>query len=306
MKQQDILKEVKKIIYGKDDVIIMVLTAMISGGHILIEDVPGVGKTTMALAFSKALGLDYGRVQFTPDVLPSDITGFTLYDKTTGEMKYQQGNVFHNIFLADELNRASSRTQSALLEAMEEGQVTVDGQTHKLPTPFIVFATQNPSGAAGTSLLPDSQMDRFTVRISMGYPSVKSEIAMLGARNSNRDRSVEQICTAEEFAKMREEASGIYMSDSILEYIVNLINETRTNHLIDRGASPRATIALAEMAKAHAYVHGKEFVTPDDVLNVFDKVIAHRIILASEADIKGVRVDDVLKEVVNRVAKPKV
>lgn len=306
MKQQEILGEIKKIIYGKDEVIIMVLTAMIAGGHVLIEDVPGVGKTTMALAFSKALGLDYGRVQFTPDVLPSDITGFTLYDKDTGEMKYQMGNVFHNIFLADELNRASSRTQSALLEAMEEGQVTVDGKTYKLPEPFFVFATQNPSGAAGTSLLPDSQMDRFTVRISMGYPSVKSEIAMLGARNSEKSKTVNQICTAEEFKKMCEEASGIYMSTSILEYIVNLINETRTNPLIDRGASPRATIALAEMAKAHAYVHGKEFVTPDDVLNVFDKVIAHRIILSPEADIRGVRVDEVVKEVVSRVAKPKV
>lgn len=307
MKQQEILGEIKKIIYGKDEVIIMVLTAMIAGGHVLIEDVPGVGKTTMALAFSKALGLDYGRVQFTPDVLPSDITGFSIYDKQTGTMKYQKGNVFHNLFLADELNRASSRTQSALLEAMEEGQVTVDDNTYALPVPFITFATQNPSGAAGTSMLPDSQMDRFTVRISMGYPSVKSEIAMVASRQNNlKEKEIEQVCTAEDMRVMQEDCKKVFVSDVMLEYIVNLVSATRNNPLIERGASPRATLALTDMAKAHAYVRGKEFITPDDVKNVFLPVIAHRILITSEADIQGAKVDDILKKIIDSVATPKV
>lgn len=304
-KSEAIFKEVKKKIYGKDMTILMVLTAMISGGHVLIEDVPGVGKTTMALAFSRAMGLNYGRVQFTPDVLPSDITGFSIYDKETGTMKYQAGSVFHNLFLADELNRASSRTQSALLEAMEEGQVTVDDKTYALPDPFITFATQNPSGAAGTSLLPDSQMDRFTVRISMGYPSIKSEMAMLASRQSE-SKEIEQVCTAEEMKQMQIESKSVFVSEPMLEYIVKLVAATRENELIERGASPRATLALTEMAKAHAYVRGKTFITPEDVQNVFIPVIAHRILLSSEAEIQLVKVDDLLKKIIDRVATPKV
>lgn len=306
-KADAIFQEVKKKIYGKDNVIRMALTAMLSGGHILIEDVPGVGKTTLALAFSKAMGLDYGRVQFTPDVLPSDITGFSIYDKETGTMKYQKGNVFHNLFLADELNRASSRTQSALLEAMEERQVTVDDNTYELPDPFITFATQNPSGAAGTSLLPDSQMDRFTVRISMGYPSVKSEIAMLAARNNDKiDKEVQQVCSAEDLKEMQAECRNVNVSDLMLAYIVDLINATRNNNLIERGASPRATISLTEMAKAHAYIKGNEYVTPEDVQAVFIPVIAHRILITPEADIQGVNVEEIMQNVIKTVATPKV
>lgn len=311
-KSDEILNEIKKRIYGKDPTILMILTSIIAGGHVLIEDVPGVGKTTMALAFSKAMGLDYGRVQFTPDVLPSDITGFTIYDKETATMKYQEGAIFHNLFLADELNRASSRTQSALLEAMEEGQTTVDGKTYKLPEPFIVFATQNPSGAAGTSLLPDSQMDRFTIKISMGYPSIKSEMAMITAKNLEKSgeagdtKVVQQVCSAKDLKDMQTEAGSIFVSDVMIEYIVKLIYATRENPLIDRGASPRATIALTEMAKAHAYVKGKDFVTPEDVQAVFLPTIAHRILISSEADIQGVKVEELLKKVIDTVATPKV
>lgn len=311
-KADEILSEIKKRIYGKDPTILMILTSIIAGGHVLIEDVPGVGKTTMALAFSKAMGLDYGRVQFTPDVLPSDITGFTIYDKETASMKYQEGAIFHNLFLADELNRASSRTQSALLEAMEEGQVTVDGKTYSLPEPFITFATQNPSGAAGTSLLPDSQMDRFTIRISMGYPSLKSEMAMITAKNLEKSgeagdsKVVQQVCSASDLKDMQKEAGSIFVSDVMIEYIVKLIYATRENPLIDRGASPRATIALTEMAKAHAYVKGKDFVTPEDVQAVFLPTIAHRILISSEADIQGVKVEELLKKVIDTVATPKV
>ena len=207
-KTNEIITEIKKVICGKDYVILLALAGILSGGHVLIEDVPGVGKTTMAVAFSRAMGLDYGRVQFTPDVLPSDITGFSVFDKRTQSMQYQPGSIFHNLFLADELNRASSRTQSALLEAMEEGQVTVDGNTYALPKPFTVFATQNPSGASGTSLLPDSQMDRFAIRISMGYPSATDEKAMLESRKEgfNPISAVRRLCSAMELSMMPAEA----------------------------------------------------------------------------------------------------
>ena len=224
---ENIVKEVKKVINGKDSVIAQALTGILAGGHVLMEDVPGVGKTTLALAFSKTMGLNFGRVQFTPDVLPSDITGFSLLDKQTNQMKYQPGAIFHNLFLADELNRASSRTQSALLEAMEEGSVTVDGNTYLLPKPFTVFATQNPTGASGTSLLPDSQMDRFMIRISMGYPSSTAEKAMLEARKNgiNPMDSVKQVCNMDTILRMQSEANNVFVHDKIVDYIITLINK---------------------------------------------------------------------------------
>lgn len=305
-KALEIHKEIKKKIFGKDQTILMVLTAMIAGGHVLIEDVPGVGKTTMALSFSKTMGLDYGRVQFTPDVLPSDISGFSIYDKTTATMRYQPGSVFHNLFLADELNRASSRTQSALLEAMEEGQVTVDGKTYMLPEPFITFATQNPSGAAGTSLLPDSQMDRFMIKVSMGYPSTQSEVSMVLSRQGNNSQDINQVCTAQEMRQMQLMAKNTYIHEQVVVYIVNLINATRQHPLIKRGASPRATIALTDMAKAFAFVKDQKFVTPDEVKSVFAQVIAHRIILSNEAEMKGINVNDVLNQILSTVHPPKV
>ncbi len=297
-----IVEEVKKVICGKDDVIELVMTAILAGGHVLIEDVPGVGKTTMALAFSRTMGLDYGRVQFTPDVLPSDILGFSVFDKDTHEMHYQKGAIFHNLFLADELNRASSRTQSALLEAMEEGQVTIDEKTYPLPSPFIVFATQNPSGSAGTSLLPDSQMDRFTVRISMGYPANSDEKAMLMNRQDGRDplKDVQRICTAEDMMRMQDEAAKIHVRDKLFDYIVALSDATRNHPDLERGASPRATLALTAMAKAYAYMHDHDYVSDEDVQTVFVPVISHRLLLTPEAEFNDVKTDDIAKEIIKK------
>ena len=307
-KTNEIIAEIRTVICGKDIVILQALAGILSGGHVLIEDVPGVGKTTMALAFSRAMGLDYGRVQFTPDVLPSDITGFSVYDKNTQSMKYQPGSVFHNLFLADELNRASSRTQSALLEAMEEGQVTVDGNTYALPKPFTVFATQNPSGASGTSLLPDSQMDRFAIRVSMGYPSPKDEKAMLEDRKDGNNplHSVRCICSARELLAMQEEVSHVFVGEAMLDYIIALVGKTRSHPDLERGASPRATLALTAMAKAYAYVFHRNYVIPNDVQAVFTPVMGHRLILTAEAEVNERRTSDVTKEILKSVPAPKV
>lgn len=305
---EGIIHEVKKVICGKDYVIEETLTAILAGGHILMEDVPGVGKTTLALAFSKTMGLNFGRVQFTPDVLPSDITGFSMYDKNTDTMKYQPGAIFHNLFLADELNRASSRTQSALLEAMEEANVTVDGNTYMLPDPFIVFATQNPTGASGTSLLPDSQIDRFMVRISMGYPSAKYEKAMIEGRKNgiNPMDSVRQQCNAKMLLEMQARVNNIFVHDAVTDYIINLVNKTRGHADLERGASPRATLAFNAMAKAHAYLAGREYAVPKDVQAVFLPVITHRLMLTPEAEVNGKNTTDIAKEILASTFVPKV
>ena len=250
-----VIAEVKKAVVGKDDILAKVLLAILARGHILLEDIPGVGKTTMALAFSKALGLRYNRMQFTPDVLPSDVTGFSLYNKAVGKMEYQPGAVLCNLFLADELNRATSRTQAALLEAMEEGQVTVDGVTHALPRPFIVIATQNPAGASGTQLLPDSQMDRFMVKLSLGYPEPQDELRMLRRKQKgNPLDGVQQALDKAGLAALRAQTDQVYVSDEVLDYIVRLVAGTRTLPELVQGASPRATLAVAAMAKAAARI----------------------------------------------------
>ena len=305
---ESIVKEVKRVIKGKDSVIAQALTGILAGGHVLMEDVPGVGKTTLALAFSKTMGLNFGRVQFTPDVLPSDITGFSLLDKQTNQMKYQPGAIFHNLFLADELNRASSRTQSALLEAMEEGSVTVDGNTYLLPKPFTVFATQNPTGASGTSLLPDSQMDRFMIRISMGYPSSTAEKAMLEARKNgiNPMDSVKQVCDMDTILRMQAEANNVFVHEKIVDYIITLINKTRGHADLERGASPRATLALTSMARTYAYLSGRNFVNPADVQSVFLPVITHRLILTPEAEVNSKVAVDIAKDILKSTFVPKV
>ena len=302
-----IISEVKKAVVGKDRVLIWVMTVILARGHILLEDIPGVGKTTMALAFSRALGLDYGRVQFTPDVLPSDITGYSIYNKDTGEMRYQPGAILCNLFLADELNRATSRTQSALLEAMEEGQVTVDGVSHPIPQPFIVFATQNPTGAAGTQLLPDSQMDRFTVRMSIGYPAPADERNMvLNRQGSNPLEQVRQVVRREELIAMQEQASRVYMKEEIVDYAVSLVGATRNHPLILRGASPRATLSVTAMAKAVAYIQGRDYVVPKDVQAVFVNTVAHRLLMTPEAEAKGITPDSVLEQIQSTAAAPRI
>ena len=303
-----ILDEVKKAVVGKDGVLVMALLAILAGGHILLEDIPGVGKTTMALAFSKALSLKYNRVQFTPDVLPSDIVGFSVYNKATGAMEYKDGAILCNLFLADELNRATSRTQSALLEAMEERNVTVDGVTHPVPDPFVVIATQNPVGASGTQLLPDSQMDRFMVRLSLGYPKPSDEKEMLSRKQlGNPLDNVRCMADKGGLAAMRQEAEHTYVSEKILEYIIRLNNATRTNPAILQGASPRASLAVTSMSKAAAWVQGRDYVLPADVKLIYPATVAHRIILTPDAEAAGRKaeglVEDILKAVPAPVAK---
>ena len=301
-----IIGEVKKVIVGKDRTLLWVLTTILARGHILLEDIPGVGKTTMALAFSKALGLSYSRVQFTPDVLPSDITGYSIYQKETGAMVYQPGAVLTNVFLADELNRATSRTQSALLEAMEEGQVTVDGQTHLLPQPFLVIATQNPTGASGTQLLPDSQMDRFTIRLSIGYPAPQDERELvLGRQQGNPLDQVRQVATRQELVALQNQADSVYVKPEVVEYMVALVGATRTDPMILRGASPRATLSMASMAKAVAMLKGRDFVTPEDVKTVFIDTISHRLLLAPEAEARDISAGKLLQEILRKTAAPK-
>ena len=303
---QRIISQVRHVVVGKDQQLLWVLAAMLAGGHILLEDIPGVGKTTMALAFSKSLGLSYSRVQFTPDVLPSDVTGYSILDQATGTMRYQPGAVLCNLFLADELNRATSRTQSALLEAMEEGQVTVDGVTRALPDPFIVIATQNPTGAAGTQLLPDSQMDRFTVRLSLGYPSPKDEMAMVLNRQGQDPLSqLPQILRPEELALMRREVAQTHVSQEVVRYIVELITATRNNENITRGASPRATLAVTAMAKAVAQLRGRDYAVPRDVQEVFVHTVAHRLLLSEKAESRGMTPQQVLQKILESVQAPR-
>ncbi len=302
-----ILSEVKKAVRGKDRVLIWVLTVILARGHILLEDIPGVGKTTMALAFSRALGLDYGRVQFTPDVLPSDITGYSMLDKETGAMRYQPGAILCNLFLADELNRATSRTQSALLEAMEEGQVTVDGVSHKIPEPFCVFATQNPTGASGTQLLPDSQMDRFTVRLSIGYPAPADERDILLSRQKGNPLAlVQQVVTRDELLSMQQQASEVYLKPELADYIVALVGKTRSDARIARGASPRATLSLSAMAKSVAFVQGRDYVLPKDIQAVFVSTCAHRLLLTAESDAKGLTAEMLLDEILKSTPAPRI
>ena len=301
-----IIGEVKKVIVGKDRTLLWVLTTILARGHILLEDIPGVGKTTMALAFSKALGLEYGRVQFTPDVLPSDITGYSVYQKETGKMIYQPGAVLTNVFLADELNRATSRTQSALLEAMEEGQVTVDGQTYALPQPFFVIATQNPTGASGTQLLPDSQMDRFTIRLSIGYPAPQDEREMvLNRQQGNPLDQVRQVVTRQELLALQDQADAVYIKPDVVDYMVSLISATRNDPMILRGASPRATLSMASMAKAVAMLKGRDYVTPEDVQTVFVDTVSHRLLLAPEAEARDVSEAKLLQEILRKTQAPR-
>ena len=304
---QSVISEVRKVVIGKDEIIIKVLLSILAGGHILIEDIPGVGKTTLALAMSKALSLDYKRMQFTPDVLPSDVVGFTMLNKETNRFEYKKGAAMTNLFLADELNRTSSKTQSALLELMEEGKVTVDGKTYKLPDPYIVIATQNPVGSIGTQMLPESQMDRFIVRLTMGYPNISSEVEMLKTKqNYVSVDSVQPVVSAAELIKAKEIVDAIYINDAVLEYIVRLADATRNNQYLKLGLSPRGTIALLKITKATALLKGRDYVIPDDIHYCFNDVVLHRIILSSKSKVNGLTGEQVLKDILSTVPVPKV
>ena len=304
---QNVIGEVKKVVIGKDEIIIKVLLSILAGGHVLIEDIPGVGKTTLAVALSKALSLDYKRLQFTPDVLPTDVTGFNILNKQTQRFEYKQGAALTNLFLADEINRTSSKTQSALLEIMEEGKVTVDGVTRKAPDPYIVIATQNPIGSIGTQMLPESQMDRFIVRLTMGYPSVESEVMMLKAKQSLVPmNNVQAVVTAEDIIAARKEVENIYVADQVFDYIARLAAATRNHPMIKLGLSPRGTIARLRMTKATALLKGRDYVIPDDVAYTFNDVVLHRVIFNSKAKINGITGAQVLKEILNTVDVPRI
>ncbi|MCI5900831.1 MAG: MoxR family ATPase [Hominisplanchenecus sp.] len=301
----NVIDEVKKAVIGKDACVERVMMAILAGGHILIEDIPGVGKTTMALAFSRACAMSQNRVQFTPDVLPADITGFSIYRKDTGRFEYQPGAVMCNLFLADEINRTSPKTQSALLEVMEEGNVTVDGVTRQVPRPFFVMATQNPIGSSGTQMLPESQLDRFMICISMGYPDIRNEIAILKDRSQGNpvDR-IRPVIQVSDLLAMQEEVERIYIHDVLYNYIAELIALTRRHPMLELGVSPRGTIALTRMLKASAYLAGRNYVIPADVEKVFLTVNAHRVRLNSKARANHVTAEGVLEEILESIPKP--
>ena len=304
-----IVSEIKKAVIGKDETIIKVLLAILAKGHILIEDIPGVGKTTMALAFSKAMSLDYNRMQFTPDVLPTDITGFSIYNKSTGNFEYKPGVAVCNLFLADEINRTSSKTQSALLEIMEEGNITVDGKSYRLPQPYTVIATQNPIGSIGTQMLPESQLDRFMIKLNMGYPDVKSEIKILKSKLGDYGKGVfevKTVVTLNELRTLQKLVENVYINDSIFAYIAYLADATRKHPMISLGLSPRGAISLASMSKASALLCGRDYVIPDDVAFVFNEVAQHRIILERKASLSGLNESAVLNEILRNVSVPKI
>ncbi len=299
-----IREEVKKVIFGKDEVINKVLMAIIGSGHILIDDIPGVGKTTMANAFARAMGLEQKRVQFTPDVMPSDVTGFTMYNKETGKFEYRPGAVMCNLFLADEINRTSPKTQSALLEVMEEGKISVDGATHSIPQPFIVIATQNPEGSIGTQKLPESQLDRFMIRTSMGYPSMEAEVKVIQGKRYNLMDTVKEVITKEELITIREAVKQVYIEENVCMYIAQLVDKSRNNDAVSLGVSPRGSVAIAGISKACAFMHGRDYVVPSDVQEVLPETMSHRIMLNARSRVNKVTEAEVIKDIISAVKVP--
>lgn len=301
-----IINETSKAITGKEEIIKRVLTVILAKGHVLLEDIPGVGKTTLALAISKSIGMEFGRVQFTPDVVPSDITGFTIFDKEAGRFEYQKGAVMCNLFLADEINRTSSKTQSALLEVMQEGKVTVDGVSHNVPEPFTVIATQNPVGTAGTQLLPEAQLDRFMMKVSMGYPTFDEQVKILKFREGKDPLDdITSVVSTDELLNMLKEVNHVFTDEKIYRYITSLIEETRKNEYIRLGISPRGAISLAAAARAWAYIEGRDYVIPEDIDEIFIDVCSHRLVMEPKAKLDGVDAVKVLEEIKNNITAPK-
>ncbi len=307
-KMEKVIEEVKKVIVGKDDVLRQVLYTILAGGHILFEDYPGLAKTLIVKSFAQVLGCQFKRVQFTPDLLPSDITGTYIYDRKSGEFKFMRGPVFTNILLADEINRSPPKTQAALLEAMQEKQVTIEGETYKLEEPFVVIATQNPIEYEGTYPLPEAQLDRFLVKLKVGYPSKKDEIEILKRRMAwKRDEiPLNTVVTKEELLEMRKMVENIYVEDDILDYMVRIVNATRKHVQVEVGASPRGSLALMKLSRARAIVYGRDYVVPDDVKATARIALVHRIILKPEPWIRGVRPGDIVEDVLKKVPVPKV
>ncbi len=307
-KVEDILNEVKKVIVNKDEVLRQVMYAILAGGHILFEDNPGLAKTLIARSFSQAIGFDFKRVQFTPDLLPSDITGTYIYDRKSGEFKFMRGPVFTNLLLADEINRAPPKTQAALLEAMQEKQVTIEGTTYPLNEPFMVIATQNPIEYEGTYPLPEAQLDRFLVKLSVGYPDFQGEMEILKRRIRWRKDEIKlgQVASIEDIMEMRQEVETVFIEDDVLDYLLRIVRATRENAQVEVGASPRGSIAVMKLARARAYVLGRDYVIPDDVKEVTRIALVHRIILKPEPWIRGVRPGDVIEDILKKIPVPKV
>ena len=299
------IDNIKTVIKGKDESLEKCMCVLLAGGHILMEDIPGVGKTTLALAFSRALSLKQKRMQFTPDVLPSDVTGYHVLQKETGKYVYYPGAVMCNLFLADEINRTSPKTQSALLEVMEEGTVTIDAVRREVPQPFMVIATENPTGSSGTQMLPESQMDRFMIRMSLGYPKPEDEISMLKSKKEMSVDDIQPTLTVDEILSMKKQVEQVYMHDLVYQYLVSLVNATRHHQLLALGVSPRGTIALSRMASAYAYMHGRDYVVPDDIAAVFLDVCQHRVILNTKARVGNVTAEQILNQILSVIEKPK-
>ncbi len=299
-----IIQEVKKAVIGKDDCILKAVAAILARGHILLNDIPGVGKTTLAVALANSMSLAQNRVQFTPDVMPSDLTGFSMYRKDSGTFEYQPGSVMCNLLLADEINRTSPKTQSALLEVMEEQKVTVDGISHEVPSPFIVIATQNPFGSAGTWMLPEAQLDRFMVCLKLGYPEMEEEIHIL--KGMQRREEVRPVITKDELLAMQREADNIFVQEELYQYVGDLADRTRKHPMIDLGLSPRGTMNVLQMAKAVSLLNQRSFVIPEDVKEVFADVCAHRIVLNTKARVAHKDVGQVLEEILRQAPAPKI
>lgn len=304
-KAAQIIQEVSKAIIGKSECVHVILCAILSGGHVLIEDIPGVGKTTLALAFAAAMGLEQKRIQFTPDVLPSDITGFTMFQREQEKFVYRPGAIMCNLFLADEINRTSPKTQSALLEVMEENAVTVDGVTRPVPSPFVVIATENPIGYTGTQMLPESQLDRFQVCVVMGYPSNEDEITILKRQaQSSPLQSIRPVISRQELLQMQSQVRQVAISDPVYRYIVSLCDQTRHHPGIELGLSPRGTLALASIARANAYVQGRNYVIPRDAADMFSAIAVHRLRLSQEAKLNHWSAENILEQILKRVEAP--
>ena len=304
-KIDEIQAEINKVVKGKEDVVKKVLAAMLAQGHILLDDIPGVGKTTLAMTIAKTMSMDYKRTQFTPDVLPSDILGFSMFNNQTKEFEYKPGSIFCNLFLADEINRTSPKTQSALLEVMEEGNVTVDGVTRQLPTPFTVIATENPIGSAGTQLLPESQLDRFMICLSMGYPAHEDAVEILKGNVNKPISHVQPVVGQEEFAALQTQTNDMYVHEMIYSYIVTIVEKTRTSEFLSLGASPRGSIALLRMSKALALIAGRDYVSPEDVEEALYVTLGHRVKLSTKAKAAGLDTTAVLKKIYQSVEAPR-
>jgi len=299
------IDEIEKVVVGKRAEVIMLMTALLSGSHVLIEDVPGTGKTSLAAALAKVTGLDFNRAQFTPDVMASDITGFNIYNRQKEQFEFREGLVMCNLLLADEINRASPKTQSALLEAMEENKVTVDGVTYATPDPFMVIATQNPSGYVGTYPLPEAQLDRFALKISMGYPSAAEEANILKARHGDNPLDhISAVTDIESIRAMREYVGTIHIDDELYDHIVSLISATRKHPQLALGASPRASVAIMHLAQAYAFIRGRDYVLPDDIGSLFRAAVGHRLMLRQEAKLGNTSANDVLTEILRTTAVP--